>query len=143
MTAADAPTEATRSATKVATKAASRTKLQQRSIRSARFVSGKAKKPRVAAAANAGSLEYAKLSVRRGYTHGTCGHHAGHHGAHAGRHNRWYIVKRGDTLWRIARTHYKDGNKYRLLLNANPGIRSREGMIMPCQHIVIPRTRKN
>ena len=58
------------------------------------------------------------------------------------RQGRYYVVKRGDTLWDIARSHYKDGHKYRILLNANPGIRNRSGIIMPCERIVIPRARK-
>jgi 5'-nucleotidase len=33
-----------------------------------------------------------------------------------------YTVKRGDTLWKIASTHYGDGKKWREIADANPGL---------------------
>ncbi len=33
-----------------------------------------------------------------------------------------YVVQRGDTLWRIASNKYGDGQKWRDIVNANPGL---------------------
>jgi 5'-nucleotidase len=33
-----------------------------------------------------------------------------------------YTVKHGDTLWKIASTHYGDGKQYKKILDANPGL---------------------
>lgn len=33
-----------------------------------------------------------------------------------------YTVKRGDTLWHIAATHYGDGKKWKEIADANPGL---------------------
>ncbi|HEX4052729.1 MAG TPA: LysM peptidoglycan-binding domain-containing protein [Tepidisphaeraceae bacterium] len=33
-----------------------------------------------------------------------------------------YTVKRGDTLWKIASTHYGDGKKWHEIADANPGL---------------------
>jgi 5'-nucleotidase len=33
-----------------------------------------------------------------------------------------YTVQKGDTLWKIAATHYGDGKKWQLIANANPGL---------------------
>ena len=38
-----------------------------------------------------------------------------------------YVVKKGDTLWKIAKKHYGDGAKWRKLLDANPDCLSRRG----------------
>jgi len=77
--------------------------------------------------------------MRRSHAHGTCGHLADRTVGHG----RWYVVRRGDSLWTIARAHYRDGHRYHLLLDANPGIRNRSGVIKPCERIVIPRARKH
>jgi 5'-nucleotidase / UDP-sugar diphosphatase len=33
-----------------------------------------------------------------------------------------YTIKPGDTLWKIAATHYGDGKKWKQILDANPGV---------------------
>jgi 5'-nucleotidase / UDP-sugar diphosphatase len=33
-----------------------------------------------------------------------------------------YTIKHGDTLWKIAATHYGDGKKWKQIADANPGI---------------------
>jgi 5'-nucleotidase len=33
-----------------------------------------------------------------------------------------YTVKPGDTLWKIAATHYGDGHKWKQIVDANPGL---------------------
>jgi len=33
-----------------------------------------------------------------------------------------YTIKKGDTLWQIAATHYGDGKKWREIADANPGL---------------------
>jgi 5'-nucleotidase / UDP-sugar diphosphatase len=33
-----------------------------------------------------------------------------------------YTVKRGDTLWKIAATHYNDGKQWHKIVDANPGL---------------------
>jgi 5'-nucleotidase/UDP-sugar diphosphatase len=35
---------------------------------------------------------------------------------------RFYVVRKGDTLWRIATRLYGDGQRYRDILAANPGL---------------------
>lgn len=107
------PTPATTTPAAAPAKVASSTKLKQRNIR---FAGASTKKARVATCS-----QLAGRTVRPGRT---------------------YVVKRGDTLWLIAKQHYKNGSKYRALLNANPVVRSRAGVILPCDRIFIPRTRK-
>jgi 5'-nucleotidase/UDP-sugar diphosphatase len=36
--------------------------------------------------------------------------------------NNSYTVKKGDTLWQIAASHYGDGKKWREIASANPGL---------------------
>jgi len=50
---------------------------------------------------------------------------------------QFYVVRKGDTLWRIATRIYGDGQRYRDILAANPGLvpaRMRVG-----QKLLIPR----
>jgi 5'-nucleotidase len=35
---------------------------------------------------------------------------------------RPYKVQKGDTLFRIAKTHYGDGNRWQQIASANPGV---------------------
>jgi hypothetical protein len=52
----------------------------------------------------------------------------------------WYVVARGDTLWRIARVHYGNGRSWWRILHANWGI-SEPNLIYACQRLFIPRCR--
>jgi hypothetical protein len=53
----------------------------------------------------------------------------------------WYVVQRGDTLWRIAEVHYGYGEGYRRLRRANRGSVADANLIYPCQRLYIPRWR--
>jgi len=35
-----------------------------------------------------------------------------------------YTVKKGDTLWKIAATHFGDGKQYTKIISANPGLKA-------------------
>ena len=50
----------------------------------------------------------------------------------------WYVVRRGDSLWTIARQHYRSGRAYRLIYRANrKRIRGRK-RLKPCQRLRLP-----
>ncbi len=42
-------------------------------------------------------------------------------GSAAGKHGN-YTIKKGDTLWSIAKTSYGDGKQYTKIVSANPGL---------------------
>jgi len=47
-----------------------------------------------------------------------------------------YIVRQGDTLWSIATRHYGNGQRYRDIISANPGLNPRklrvgQSLVMP------------
>jgi nucleoid-associated protein YgaU len=50
-----------------------------------------------------------------------------------------YIVRRGDTLWAIARRHYGSGARYPLIYRANRRTIADPDLIYPCQRIHLPR----
>ena len=52
-----------------------------------------------------------------------------------------YIVKRGDSLWRIAYRHYHKGRLYILIHRANRHKISDPNLIYPCQSVLVPRRR--
>ena len=52
-----------------------------------------------------------------------------------------YIVKRGDSLWRISARHYHKGRLYTLIYNANRHRISDPNLIYPCQSVLVPRRR--
>ncbi|MBU2532810.1 MAG: LysM peptidoglycan-binding domain-containing protein, partial [Alphaproteobacteria bacterium] len=52
-----------------------------------------------------------------------------------------YVVKRGDSLWRISRRHYRIGRYYRIIYRSNSGTVRRPGLIYPCQRLFLPRWR--
>lgn len=49
-----------------------------------------------------------------------------------------YSVKKGDSLWEIAKSHYGDGSKYTKILDANKSKIKNSNMIYPEQELVIP-----
>ena len=51
----------------------------------------------------------------------------------------WYVVRKGDTLWKIASRHYHKGRLYRLIYEANTGRIDHPTRIYPCQRLYIPR----
>ena len=52
--------------------------------------------------------------------------------------NESYIVKKGDTLWALAKYYYGDGSKYKLIASANPQIIN-PNLIYVGQVLVIPK----
>jgi nucleoid-associated protein YgaU len=52
---------------------------------------------------------------------------------------RTYTVKSGDTLWKIAKRHYGDGKKFRVILGANTKILKGPNLLRPGMVLVIPR----
>jgi LysM domain-containing protein len=53
----------------------------------------------------------------------------------------WYVVQKGDTLWRIAEAHYGYGEAYLRLHRANRERVPEADLIYPCQRLYIPRWR--
>ena len=53
----------------------------------------------------------------------------------------WYVVQRGDTLWRIAEVHYGYGEAYQRLRRANGESVPDADLIYPCQRLFVPRWR--
>lgn len=49
-----------------------------------------------------------------------------------------YVVKRGDTLWAIAKKYYGNGAQYPKIYNANRNIIKNPNLIYPGQKLVIP-----
>ena len=52
--------------------------------------------------------------------------------------NESYTVKKGDTLWALAKYYYGDGSKYKLIASANPQI-TNPNLIYVGQVLVIPK----
>ncbi len=50
-----------------------------------------------------------------------------------------YVVKRGDSLWRISRRHYRRGIHFRKIYRANRRKIRRPRLIYPCQRFHLPR----
>ncbi|MEM9355525.1 MAG: LysM peptidoglycan-binding domain-containing protein [Pseudomonadota bacterium] len=49
-----------------------------------------------------------------------------------------YVVRKGDSLWRISRRHYRRGHKYWRIYRANLGKIRNPNLIYPCQRFYIP-----
>ena len=49
-----------------------------------------------------------------------------------------YVVQSGDTLWRIAREHYGDGDQYLQIFEANRGVLDSPDQIEPGQSLTLP-----
>jgi nucleoid-associated protein YgaU len=54
----------------------------------------------------------------------------------------WYIVRRGDTLWKIAARHYGKGRRYPLIYQANVRRIADPNRIVRCQRIYLPKFRR-
>jgi colicin import membrane protein len=50
-----------------------------------------------------------------------------------------YVVRRGDSLWRISRRHYRLGKYFRTIQRANKGKIQIARLIYPCQRFHLPR----
>jgi len=53
----------------------------------------------------------------------------------------FYTVRRGDTLWKVAKSYYGDGNKYQSIFEANRPMLSHPDKIYPGQVLRIPTLR--
>lgn len=53
-----------------------------------------------------------------------------------------YTVKRGDSLWRISKRHYRLGRYFRTIYRANKRKIRRARLIYPCQRFHLPRRRR-
>ncbi|MBX9683167.1 MAG: LysM peptidoglycan-binding domain-containing protein [Hyphomicrobium sp.] len=53
-----------------------------------------------------------------------------------------YIIQRGDSLWRIAKRHYRDGGHYRRIYRANRHIIAHANRVYPCQRVFVPRRKR-
>ena len=51
---------------------------------------------------------------------------------------QWYEVKAGDTLWKIAKAHYGDGNLYQDIFKANQDVLTDPDKIKVGQRLRIP-----
>jgi nucleoid-associated protein YgaU len=94
-------------------------------------VAGTRKRVRQAASAVAGK------SRRKKPAHDTC-RAAGIRAKTPG----WYIVRRGDTLWKIAARHYGDGRRYPVISKANARRIGDPNLIVRCQRIYLPKFRR-
>jgi hypothetical protein len=54
----------------------------------------------------------------------------------------WYVVKRGDTLWKIAARHYGKGQRYPVIYRANTRRIADPNLIVRCQRIYLPKFRR-
>lgn len=52
---------------------------------------------------------------------------------------RTYVVRRGDSLWRISKRHYRRGRYFKKIYNANSNKIRKASLIYPCQELVVPR----
>ena len=52
---------------------------------------------------------------------------------------RRYVVRRGDSLWRISERHYSAGRLYSRIYRANRGRIRDPDLIYPCQRFLVPR----
>ena len=55
----------------------------------------------------------------------------------------FYTVKSGDSLWKIAKEFYGDGNKYQSIFEANKEVIKNPDLIYPGQTLRIPKVKEN
>ena len=53
--------------------------------------------------------------------------------------DEFYVIQKGDTLWKIAEKHYGDGNKYTAIVTANKEVIKDADKIFPGQKIRLPK----
>lgn len=53
-----------------------------------------------------------------------------------------YVIKRGDSLWRISKRHYHKGKFYKRIYAANRRSIRDPDLIYPCQRVFVPRKRR-
>jgi nucleoid-associated protein YgaU len=54
----------------------------------------------------------------------------------------WYVVRRGDSLWKIAARHYGKGRRFPVIYRANKRRISDPNLIFRCQRIYLPKFRR-
>ena len=54
--------------------------------------------------------------------------------------DEFYVIQKGDTLWKIAEKHYGDGNKYAAIVTANKEVIKDADKIFPGQKIRLPKS---
>ncbi len=60
-------------------------------------------------------------------------------GSQVGGDDEFYIIKKGDTLWKIAEHAYGDGSKYNKIVEVNREVIKNADLIFPGQKIRIPK----
>ena len=60
-------------------------------------------------------------------------------GSQIGKDDEFYVIEKGDTLWRIAEKAYGDGTKYTRILDVNREVIRDPNKIFPGQKIRIPK----
>lgn len=60
-------------------------------------------------------------------------------GSSVGGDDEFYIIEKGDTLWKIAEKAYGNGAKYKAIVEANKEVIKDENKIFPGQKIRIPK----
>ena len=61
-------------------------------------------------------------------------------GEKIGADDEFYVIQKGDTLWKIAEKHYGDGNKYAAIVTANKEVIKDADKIFPGQKIRLPKS---
>ena len=54
--------------------------------------------------------------------------------------DEFYVIQKGDTLWKIAEKHYGNGSKYTAIVAANKEVIKDADKIFPGQKIRLPKS---
>ncbi|AEW76232.1 peptidoglycan-binding protein LysM [Aggregatibacter actinomycetemcomitans] len=54
--------------------------------------------------------------------------------------DEFYVIQKGDTLWKIAEKHYRNGSKYTAIVAANKEVIKDADKIFPGQKIRLPKS---